>query len=247
MATNRPVLKAETRKVLGRKVKKLRAEGLVPVSTYGKDVKSISLQVDGKEIAKVLEKVGETGLIDVLVDKDKEAKVVLMKNPQFDPITDLMIHIDFHQVKLTEKVTVSVPVELAGEAPVVGRSEGVLVQILDEVEIEALPMDLPEKFVLDVSKFEKVGDTATIADLKIDEKKITLKVSADQVLVKIESAVVEEKEEEVVAPVEGEEVAAEGGAEASADGETKPAEGEARPAEGGDKPEAKEEAKPEEK
>jgi len=217
--TKRPVLKVEKRKVLGRKVKRLRKEGILPASVYGKEVKSLPVQADLKEVAKILAQVGETGLVDLEIKGEKEKRTVLLKNPQYDPITDQLIHIDFHQVKLTEKVSVAIPVEVVGEAPAVDKG-GILVTVLDEIEVEALPTDLPEKIVVDVSGLKEIDQAITVADLPIDRKKIEVKVADDQVVVKVEPPTKEEEEEK---PAEGE--AAEEVAEGEAPAEEKPVEG----------------------
>ena len=210
----RSLLKVEKRKILGRKVKNLRKQGILPASIYGQGIKSISVQVPLKETIEIFRKAGETGLVDLQMGTSKK-KTVLLKNPQFDPVSDQLIHLDFHQVKLTEKVTVAVPLEIVGKSPTIEKGEGILVQILDEVEIEALPADLPEKFIVDVSQLKKINDAFTVADLKIDLKKISLKVAKDQVLVKIEPPAKEEEKEEK--PVEE-------AAETEAQPEEKPAE-----------------------
>lgn len=219
MATKikRPILEVEKRKLTGRKVKALRREGLLPANVYGKKIKSISVQAEAKEVEKVFDEVGETGLVDLKIKGEKEARPVLLHNPQFHPVDDDLLHLDFYQVDLTQKVTADVSIELSGEAPAVEKGEGILVQLLSEVEVEALPTDLPEKFVVDVSKLEKLDDAITIADLKVDEK-VKVEAEKDQIIAKIT-----EQEEEIVeeAPVaEGEEAAeGEAAAEESKEGE----------------------------
>lgn len=208
MATKRPVLSVESRKELGRKVKRLRKEGLLPATVYGKKLRSVSIKGDLKEFVSVFDKVGETSLVDLKIKDDKKARVVLLKNPQYHPVSDQLIHIDLHQVDLTEKVTVAIPVEIVGLAPAVDKGEGVLVQQVNEIEVEALPTDLPEKFVVDVSKLKKVDDAIIVSDLEVDSKKVTLQVSGDQVIVRIDALAEEEEEapvvEEAVEGAEGE-------------------------------------------
>ena len=211
MSDKRPVLQAEKRKILGRKVKQLRKKGLLPASVYGKGIKSLPIQLEVKTASKVLSQAGETGLVDLVIKGEKEKRTVLLKNPQYDPITDQLIHLDFHQVKLTEKVSVAIPVEISGEAPAVDKG-GILVTVLDEIEVEALPTDLPEKIIVDVSKLEEIDQAITVADLAIDRKKIEVKVSDDQVVVKVEP------------PAKEEEKPAETAAEAETTEEEKPAE-----------------------
>jgi len=139
----RLTLQVEPRKVLGRKVKSLRKEDLLPANIYGKKVKSQAVKVAVQEFKQVYEKAGATQLVDMQVKGKKETKPMLIHNVQLDPLTDLPIHAEFYQVDLKQKVTSDIPIVLTGEAPAVEKG-GVLVQILDEVEVEALPTDLPE-------------------------------------------------------------------------------------------------------
>jgi large subunit ribosomal protein L25 len=101
-------LKAKARKEVGRKVKLLRKEGILPANIYGKKIKSESIQVDLKEFLEVYKKVGDTKLFYI------NERPVLVANIQKNPVSDMLLHIDFHQVDLKEKVEAKVPVELIG-------------------------------------------------------------------------------------------------------------------------------------
>ena len=215
-------LTAQKREVVGRKVKTLRAQGLLPANIYGKKVKSQSISVGLKDFEDIFKKAGETSLVTLVLKNGKsEERAVLISNVQKDPISETPIHIDFRQVDLKEKVTAEVPVELKGESPAEKTSVGTVVQYIDEIEVEALPGDLPEKFVVDVSSLAEVDQAIFVKDLEIDKAKVTLKVAPEEIVVKVEPP---QKEEEVApppaaeVPVEGA-VPAEGGAEAPA-GET---------------------------
>jgi large subunit ribosomal protein L25 len=193
-------LVAEKRKIFGRKVKSLRREGILPANIYGRKVKSLAIQVPLIEFEKVYQRVGETGLVEVNIGKTK--RPVLIHNVQVDPVTDAPVHVDFLQVDLKEKVTAAVPIEVRGESPTEKQGLGTVVQYIDEIEVEALPTDLPEKFELDLSSLVEVDQTIQVKDLKID-KKVEIKAEPEQILVKIEPPrKVEEapppKEEEVV-------------------------------------------------
>lgn len=230
---DKQILKAEKRKIVGRKVKILRKEGILPANVYGKKVKSESVQVKLSEFEKVFKAVGSTGLVELVVDNKK--RPVLVHDIQVDPVTDNFLHADFLQVDLKQKVTAFVPVELTGEAPAEKLGLGTVVQHLDEVEVEALPTDLPEKFEVDLSKLEEVDAAIFVKDLGVDTKKVTIQNEPDQMIAKVEPL---RKEEEVVAPVEEE--AAEGEeVEGESDEEKKEGEGVSK-GEGGQKEERKE-------
>lgn len=206
------VLQATERKVLGKKVKKLRKEGLVPGNVYGKKIKSKAISMDAKEFAKVYKEAGETSLIDLQLGKTKNA--VLVRNIQQDPIEGLVLHVDFQQVDLKEKITAEVPVVLVGESPAEKQSLGTVVQHLDTIEVEALPADLPENFEIDKSQLAEVDQAVLVKDLKVDTKKVEIKANPEEIVVKVEPP---KKEEEVApAPAATEETPAEG---APAEGE----------------------------
>lgn len=206
MATQ--TLNAEKRDILGRKVKRLRKEGIIPANIYGKNIDSVAIKVDQIEFEKAFKKVGETGIVEIKLDKEK--RPVLIHNVQLDPVTDQPLHIDFHQIDLKEKVTASVPVELTGESPAEDQALGTAVQYIDEVEVEALPTELPERFEVDISGLEEVDQALQIKDLPVDKDKITIKAEPEEIVVKVEPPREEEEElppagEEVVEALVGEE------------------------------------------
>jgi large subunit ribosomal protein L25 len=228
------ILKAKSRKEVGRKVKLLRKEGILPANIYGKKIKSESIQIGVSDFKDVYKKAGETGLIYLELEGGKEKKEerpVLVANIQKDPVSDTLLHIDFHQVDLKEKVEAKVPVELIGESPAEKQSIGTVVQYLKEIEVEALPTDLPEKFQIDISTLSEVDQMVHVKDLPYDKSKIEVKTDIEEILVKVEPP---QKEEVIAPPV----------AEVPAEGEAPAAEGETPATEGGEP--AKEEAKPKE-
>lgn len=194
---DKQVLEAEVRKITGRKVKNLRKEGILPANVFGKKIKSQSLQVKLDDFSKIFKKVGETGLVTLVVKGMKEEKPVLISNIQKNPLTDLPIHIDFHQVDLREKVEAEVAVEIVGESLVEKQGLGTVVLHVDEVQVEALPTDLPEKFEIDASSLTEVDQTVLAKDLQFDKAKVELKIDPETIIVKVEPP---QKVEEVVPP-----------------------------------------------
>ena len=195
-------ISAEKREVLGRKVKTLRKEGKIPANIFGKAVNSLAIMVDAKNFDTVYKDAGETGLVEISVDKDK--KPVLIHNVQKHPRTDRILHVDFRQVDLKQKITANVPVELVGESPAEKQGLGTAVQQIDEVEVESLPAELPEKFELDVSNLTQVDDAIFIKDIKV-AKDVEIKDDPDAIIVKVEALREEEPEPAPVeVPVEGE-------------------------------------------
>lgn len=177
-------LKVEQRKVLGRKVKNLRLEGVLPANIYGKKVKSEAVQVSTSDFEKVYAATGETGLVELTVGGKK--RPVLINNVQTDPATEAVLHADFMQVDLKEKVSAQVPVELSGESPAEKEGKGTVVQYIDEIEVEALPRDLPEKFEVDLSGLEEVNVAVYVKDLSFDQSKVKIEEDPEGIIVKVE-------------------------------------------------------------
>jgi large subunit ribosomal protein L25 len=189
------ILKADIRKLLGRKVKNLRKEGFLPGNVYGKKIKSEPIQIVFKDFEKIYKEVGETGLLTLQVG-GKE-KPVLVHNLQLNPVTEAPIHVDFLQVDLKEKVEAEIPVELSGESPAEKQAVGTVVQYINEIKVEALPGDLPEKFSVDVSGLAEVDQAILVKDLKVDRKKVDVKTGPEEIVFKVEPP---QKEEVVVPP-----------------------------------------------
>ena len=230
-------LKVEKRTVLGKQVKKLRREGILPCNIYGKDLKSTAVQVPEKDFLAVFKEAGETGLVDV--ELEGKATPVLIHNMQKN-FRGQILHADFFQVNLKEKVKTMVPLEIVGEPKAVLDKVGILMNIISEVEVEALPAELPEKIEVNVEYLANIDDQITVADLKAPEG-VTVLTEGEQVVSKIAELVSKEAQEQAAEEAAAAEAAS---AEAAPEGVTvltegeTPAEGEA-PAEGGEKTEEK--------
>ncbi len=198
-------LKAEKRNLFGRKVKKLRRQGLVPAIVYGKNFDSIAVQINSKDL-RIIKKAGETSVISLMVG-DKEMPVMI-KQLQHHPIDGLVLHIDFYKVNLKEKVTTEVPLELVGEAPIAKTGFNV-VQVLHEVEISALPTDLPKEINVDISSLTEEGQDIRLKDIKLPSSKIEFAegVNLDETVVVIEKPKEELVEEKAPTEEEAEETA----------------------------------------
>lgn len=196
-----PKLTAELRNVLGKKVKKLRRQGILPANVYGKDLNSTAVQVKLAEFQPIYKEVGETGLIDLQVDG--QTRPVLVKNINIDFRTHTPLHADFFQVNLKEKVKTMVPLVLIGEPKAVSEKVGILLQQLNEVEVEALPEALPENIEVPVETLSAVDEQVTVADLKKPDN-VTILTDESQTVARIGELVVEEAEPEPEAVAEGE-------------------------------------------
>ncbi|HVT01555.1 MAG TPA: 50S ribosomal protein L25 [Patescibacteria group bacterium] len=220
----RESLKVTKRTVLGKKIKKLRKEGILPANVYGKDMKSEAVQVPLKDFLDVYHVAHETGLVDLGLDS--QTIPVLIHSVQIDPKSQTPLHADFFKVNLREKITTKVPVVAVGEPKAVADKVGLLEQPISEIEVEALPTDLPEKIEVNVENLAAVDEQILVSDLKVDAG-VTVLSEESQVVFKIGELVTKEMEEQAAADAaetaEAVAEAAEEGGEA-AEGET-PAEG----------------------
>ena len=212
------VITAESRKILGKKVKKIRAEGILPANIFGKDMKSHSLQLSDKDFRKLFKEAGETTVVEVKV-KDK-IYPALIHTVQKHPVTGKTIHVDFHKVNLKEKITANVPLKLVGESPAEKSGVGLLLQTVNEIEVESLPTDIPSQIEVDVSKLEEIGNSIHVSDLMIDKAKVEVKNNPEDVIVSVQTAEMKEEAtpEEAPSP-EDVEATAEKGKDEEAEGE----------------------------
>lgn len=236
-------LKAQEREVLGKKVRFLRREGLIPAHVFGNKVETEHVSVKLQEFLKVFKTAGETGLVDLKIG-DTKIRPVLVRDVAVDPVRGNPLHIDFYQVNLSEKVTVPVPVVLIGEEPeVVHTGEAVVIQPISEVEVEALPAELPEKIEVDITSLKAIDDAILVSQLRVPEG-VAILADPEAVVVKLDNAVTEEMQKlmeeqaaeqaaaaEAAAPEEGAEAPAEGEEEAAEGEEEKPAGEEEKPTE----------------
>lgn len=194
MTKEKHQVKATTRTVAGRKVKQLRKEGLLPATVYGKAFESLSVQFNLTELEKLFNDIGESTLLEVVLD-EKEKLPVLLRNPQYHPISGDLIHIDCYKVNLKEKISAMVPVEFIGESQAV-KDGNVLITVTDEVEIEALPADLPESIEVDLVVLDNLEAVVTVSDLKLDTSILTVLTDGEQLIAKVEAPKEEVAEEE---------------------------------------------------
>ena len=199
-------LKAQVRNTVGKKLKTLREKGIIPAVVYGHGHKPISLEVNYEEFRNLFEKAGESTLIKLMVGE--HTKNVLIHDIARDPMSDKFIHVDFYQVRMDKTLTAEVQLVFVGEASAVKNLDGILVKNITEVEVEALPKDLPHEIKVDISFLDSFDKRIRIKDLQLP---IGVKVLAEpgEVVVSVkpprteeELKALEEKPEEKVEEVE---------------------------------------------
>lgn len=200
-------LEVSKRDVTGKKVRFLRRQGQVPANIYGHGIDSTAINVDTRSLKHLLAHAGKTDLISLKLDGSKELVRVLMREVQRNPLTDEPLHVDFYQVRMTEKIKAEVPIVFVGDAPVLKKiKNSSLLHLLDSVDIEALPDDLPHSFEVDVSLLEELNDAIHVKDISLG-RGVTLLSDPEQMVVKVAEA---RKEEEIVPPVAEAELVEEG-------------------------------------
>ena len=195
---------AQKREKTGKSVKSLRYAGFVPAVIFGKGLESINITVGKNDFIKVLKEAGETTLIDLNIEGDGIQKV-LVKDVTYNPVKDTLAHVGFYKPNLKEKISAYIPVELINEQAnaLIKSGAAVAMVLVDEIEVEALPMDLPHKFEIDVATLMEIGDHVIASQLSYDREKVELvSVEEDAVIVKLDYAVQLEKVEDTVSEEE---------------------------------------------
>lgn len=192
-------LNSQSREERGKnKVKKLRRENFVPACLYKEGQETKIIKVDKGALYHALHtKAGENVLVDLVTDsKGKKAIPVMIKEVQYHPIKDEVLHVDFHEISLTEEIKVSVPIATKGEAEAVTKENGTVEHIMWEVDIECLPTEIPEKIEIDISAL-KIGDKIFVKDLTVSPN-IKIVNDPELVIVSAEPPHVEKPAEEAL-------------------------------------------------
>ncbi|GBD13175.1 General stress protein CTC [bacterium HR24] len=201
-ARERVELKASRRQVLGKAVKRLRRQGLTPANIYGKGIQSLAIQVPAHDLWHLLRHAGRHEIVYLQVDGEEE-RPCFIRHVQKDPITDELLHVDFQQVSLTEKVRLEVPLHLVGEAPAVDRYGAMVLQLLDVVLVEGLPTALPPFIEVDISRLDAPDSLIHVSDLQ-PPPGVTILTDPEMVVARaaVEAVTEEEAAEEEAAPAE---------------------------------------------
>jgi len=184
-------LAVQKREKLGRGVKDLRATGLVPAELYGRGLENLHLSIPKKEFKKVFKEAGENTVVTVVLDGKKHP--ALIQAVSYDPLTDDIQNVDLYQVRMDEKLKVGVPLEFVGVAPAVKEKNGLLVKSLQELEVEALPADIPHDIQVDLSGLMDIGQSIYVRDLSVPAN-VRVLVDQETVVATMTAKVTEEEE-----------------------------------------------------
>ena len=191
----------------------MRREGKTPASVYGRGIKSIPIQVETKKLEQILIKAGGTDLISLSVEGSTVPVNVLVREVQKEPLSDTLLHVDFYQVDMLQKIKAGIPLHFTGEAPVLKMKNTSIIHLMDELNVEALPDHLPHRIEIDLTVLLEVDQSIHVKDIQLSSD-VTILSDPEQVVAKaIEAKVEAEVVEAPKAEVTGEEVAAAEGTE----------------------------------
>jgi large subunit ribosomal protein L25 len=194
MATHK--LQVTKRDVSHKSSRAIRRKGSIPGVLYGHGIENVHVAVDGTVLHTILPDISSSTLIALHVESEEHPRSVLVSDVQRHPLTGEPIHVDFHQVTMTEKIRTEVPIEFEGVSPAVKDLGGTLVKTLDEVEVEALPQDLPEHISVDISLLKTFNEHIRIKDLSVDSS-VHIFAEEEDMIAYVEAPRTEEELEEL--------------------------------------------------
>jgi large subunit ribosomal protein L25 len=189
------VINATRRPVTGKKVGALRREGKLPAVVYGYKIDATPILLDHREASRTLAPLSKSHIVTILLDGKELATLVREKQKDF--IRNTLVHIDFQVVSMTEKIRTKISIVLEGVSAAVKDYNGVVVSNLSEVEVEALPGDLPERIVIDIADLKNLGDAIYVRDLRVPET-VAILTHPEEVVVNVTGQAAEEAAEEVM-------------------------------------------------
>ncbi|MBR61617.1 MAG: 50S ribosomal protein L25 [Dehalococcoidia bacterium] len=202
-------IKLSNRSISGKKVANLRKDGIMPVHLYGGDGGPLSLQGDSAEINRLLPRVGLNIPVTVIVDNSESGEICFVREVQRHPLTQDILHVDFLRVDVKSKITASVPIEVVGDSPAVRLLGGTLIQNMQSINVEALPLSVPEKITVDITSIEDFESAIHISDISV-EGDISITNPPDALVARVAPPRIElepvsdEAPEEAVGEIEGE-------------------------------------------
>ncbi len=197
----------------------VRAQEMIPAELYGHNVENLHIAVSANEFEKVLRKAGESSIVSLIID-GIGTRNVLIHDVQKHVVRSNPVHIDFYEVSMTEKLQTTVALEYVGESAAVKALYGTLVKVLDEIEVECLPGNLPHSLSVDISALNTFDDSITVKDIVLPEGVVAL-TDAEEVVAKVQPP--RDVEAELAAPVEEDVTKVEGVVKPEAEAEEKAA------------------------
>lgn len=183
-------LDAQKREIIGSGLNKLRQRGFIPGVLYGRGQENISLQVLIKDFNKVFQQAGESTL--VYLNVNNQSYPTIIHDVTREPVKDKILHADFYKVRLDEKIKTKVPVIFKGESPAVIDLGGIFVRNINELEVEALPQDLPHEITVNISSLKNFGDQILVRNIKLNGD-IKIIAGTDDIMATVQEPISEEE------------------------------------------------------
>ena len=194
---------AQERQITGKSVRNLRVQGIIPANISGGEKPSIAIQLPAGELTSLLKRHGGVGVLRISIGSSASAETAILGKVERNPITSAILHVDFRRVRLNQVMRSRVPIHLTGEAPAVKLNGGMLLHLLDTVEIESLPGNIPESVTLDISPLEELNSLLTVGDIQLPANvKILSTASEPVVTIKAPRIEVPEVEAPAATPAE---------------------------------------------
>lgn len=167
--TDRPGITLSTRQVVGKKVRALRREGIIPVHYYGKQAASQTLQAPAAILRKVVDDAGANVPVEVRFEGKEDSDICFVREVQWHPVNGSLLHVDFMRVDIAERVTAEVPVVITGQSEAVRDLGGILIQPFQTLPVEALPLNMPKAVTVDITPLRAFGNAVRVEDIELEE------------------------------------------------------------------------------
>lgn len=187
-------LEVSNREILGKRVKHLRRQGITPIHVFGHGIQSLALQCNTSELERVLSQAGHTGLVNLKLRGEKKPRTVVTREISRDWRDGKLLHVDFYQVRMEEKLKVEVPVVLVGEAPALKSKANTLKQEVDSLTVECLPAEIPAHIEVNVSSLAEAEQAIRVKDIHLAEG-ITILSDPELIVARVVARPVEVVEE----------------------------------------------------
>ena len=191
-------LETTRREMLGKEVRFLRRQGIMPIHLFGHGVESLALQCDATSLQQTLSRAGQTRLINIKIHGEKKPRPVVVRGVHREPVRGGLLHVDFFQVSMKERVKINVPLILVGEAPILKSREHMVVQELNTLAVECLPASIPGSLELDVSSLSEPDQVLRVKDIEVTED-VAVQDDAELVVVRVILRPIAKVEEPVIA------------------------------------------------
>lgn len=191
-------LETTRREMLGKEVRFLRRQGIMPIHLFGHGVESLALQCDATSLQQTLSRAGQTRLINIKIHGEKKPRPVVVRGVHREPVRGGLLHVDFFQVSMKERVKIDVPLILVGEAPILKSREHMIVQELNTLAVECLPASIPGSLELDVSSLSEPDQVLRVKDIEVTED-VAVQDDAELVVVRVILRPIAKVEEPVIA------------------------------------------------